>query len=224
MEGYDFDLYIINKDLKNNHFMKINREKYINDRDYIEKVNTINIIKLLNHDADTDYENIISFKVNCKLKLRGFDNYKDITLRYYQNMNDHQTNFAGIIFTSTELNIITKEKDNSYLEDEIFYEFNMMKRKNLGMNNKKNTLRVKTSESITLSDIDEKYPITYLSINKFTKEFLKMITELNKYEDIQFLIDEKYYSVKDINLCNENLFRTATDKEFKNYLVKKGFR
>ena len=225
MENYDFDLYKATKDIENNYFTRIDKDKYNNDREYIEKVNVINMKRLLTNNANPDFENIISFKIDCKLKLRGFNDYKDIKISYYQNMNDNTTNFAGLSFTSTELKIISKEKDNSYLEDEILYEFNMMKRKNLGMNDKKNTLKVKTKELVNLSDFDGKRcPKFHLSIEKFKKEFLKIITELNKYEDIQFLIDGKYYSLKDINLHNENLFRVATDKEFKNYLVKEGFR
>ncbi|QQM14655.1 hypothetical protein CPT_MarsHill_121 [Staphylococcus phage MarsHill] len=223
MKNYDFDLYMINKDTKDNYFMKINKDKYNNDREYIEKVNTINMIKLLTDNADPDFENITEFEVDCKLKLRDYDDYKDIKLSYYQNMNELTNNFAGITYVSTKLKFISKEKDNSYLIDEILYEYKMMNG-NVDLNNKRNTVKVKRNETVTLKDVSERCPKFYLSLEKFTKEFMKMITELNKYEDIQFLIDGTYYSLKDINLHNKDLFRTATNKEFKNYLVKKGFR
>ncbi|QQO92508.1 hypothetical protein CPT_Machias_123 [Staphylococcus phage Machias] len=223
MEGYDFDLYITNRDLKDNHFMKINKDRYNNDRDYIERVNTINMIKLLTHVSYPDYENIISFNVDCKLKLRGFNDYKDIKLSYYQEVESKSTIIAGISFVKTELNLISKEKDNRYLTDELLYEYDMMKI-NTSINNKLNTIKLTKNEATALNSISQRSPKFHLSLDKFRREFLKMITELNKYEDIQFLIDGTYYSLEDINLYNKDLFRTATDKEFKNYLVKEGFR
>lgn len=223
MEGYDFDLYIINKDLEDNRFMKINKDRYDNDRDYIERVDTINMIKLLTDNANPDYENVLQFTVECKLKLRGFNDYKNMKLSYYQNMDSGSTSFAGISFVKTELKLISKEKDNSYLKDEMLYEYNMMKM-GTSINSKLNTIKLTKNEGVALNSISERCPKFHLSLEKFQKQFIKIITELNKYEDVQFLIDGSYYSLKDINLHNKDLFRTATDKEFKNYLVKEGFR
>lgn len=201
-----------------NDFIELNKEKYKNDREYIKMINVFNLMELLKIDS---FKDKTFFGAECKLKLRGYDEYKNIKVVYNQSL-DSDPIFSNLKNFNAELDIISKERDNTYMTEELLYEYNMMKM-STHINDKANTITIKIKNFINSNKENFNNDFEFL-IKEFENNLLKNLTDLHKYEDLQLLINSEYHSLKDINVYNEKIFRPATDKEFKNYLVKKGFR
>ncbi|BDE75599.1 hypothetical protein [Staphylococcus phage S6] len=201
-----------------NDFIELNKEKYKNDREYIKMINVFNLMELLKIDS---FKDKTFFETECKLKLRGYDEYKNIKVVYNQSL-DSDPIFSNLKNFNAELDIISKERDNTYMTEELLYEYNMMKMSTC-INDKANTITIKIKNFINSNKENFNNDFEFL-IKEFENNLLKNLTDLHKYEDLQLLINSEYHSLKDISVYNEKIFRPATDKEFKNYLVKKGFR
>ncbi|QPI17102.1 hypothetical protein [Staphylococcus phage vB_StaM_SA1] len=192
--------------------VEFNKDKYINEDEYRFKMIADVLKRFYVKDTrlNVPFTKILNLpKSILKLKLSYIEmEYKQTTI--YKSPNLMQT-WSEIIFYFNERN------NDHYID--ILYNYYDKNNNEIEIIDNGNKLRIMYLHE----EPKDNMKVSEIIISNFLNKFLLNLKRFDDYVDLEVLLNNKFHSIDDVNMLNEDLFAPATDKDIKNYLINKNF-